>query len=161
MKMRSTHDPAVIPTRPARHRLSLTVACACVLAGCAPLPSAPACPDASAQTPSNQRLYGRWLARIDGQPEPAQVLLHRHPDYDGVRGTVSRPGQAPAQLAGDINPADGQLALDESQDGKRISASWTGALVAGSCGKRFSGNWHSDADDKDHAFTLERVQGEP
>ena len=135
---------------------------ALALAGCAPVSAPPgaraSCPDDAADLPTRS-LYGAWEARIDGQPGVARVELRRHPDYDGVRGTIQRAGQPPAQLAGDINPSDGQLALDESQDGRSISASWTGVMDAQSCGKRFSGNWHAATDDKDHAFTLDRVQG--
>jgi len=102
-----------------------------------------------------QSLYGSWEATIDGQSGVAAVKLERHPEYEGLRGTVERAGLPPARLAGDIDP-EGQLALDESQDGKSISASWSGALQAGSCGKEFKGNWYRSSDDSNHPFVLRR-----
>ena len=71
----------------------------------------------------------------------AAVVLERHPEYEGVRGSILRAGQPPARLAGDVDP-EGRLALDESQDGKSISASWSGALTPQGCGKEFSGSWY-------------------
>ena len=102
-------------------------------------------------------LYGSWVASIDGQT--AQVRLVRHPDYaGGLRGTVQRPGAAAAQLAGDIDD-EGRLALDESQDGHRISALWLGRMVAGSCGHAFEGQWRRAGEERTHAFTLSRSGG--
>jgi hypothetical protein len=84
------------------------------------------------------------------------MRLEKHPDYDGVRGTVQRAGQPPAQVAGDIDP-EGLLALDESQDGRSISASWSGELQADSCGKAFKGMWRRASDDSSHAFVLHKA----
>jgi len=113
-----------------------------------------ACPE-SGQDMAVQSLYGSWEARIDDQPGISTMVLERHPDYDGVRGTIQRAGLPPAQLAGDIDP-EGQLALDESQDGKSISASWSGSLQPGSCGKEFKGSWYRSSDDSSHDFVLRR-----
>ena len=132
------------------------LAASCLLSACAQQPrttTAPACPESASEMPA-QWLYGYWTARIEGQ-EAATVVLERHPLYDGVRGSILRTGKAPAQLAGDIDP-EGQLALDESQDGKSISASWSGALKAGSCGKEFTGSWYRSSDDSHHAFVLRK-----
>ena len=115
---------------------------------------AAACPENARDIPT-QSFYGSWEARIEGQAGIATMVLERHPEYDGFRGTLTRAGQAPAQLAGDIDP-EGQLALDESQDGKSISASWSGALVPGTCGKEFKGTWYRSSDDSSHDFVLHR-----
>jgi hypothetical protein len=142
--------------------LALALTALLALTGCAPMPapraSAPGCVDDAQDLPT-RALFGMWQARIDGQGDAARVELRRHPEYDGVRGTITRAGKPPAQLAGDVDPSDGKLTLDESQDGRSISASWIGALQPESCGKKFVGTWHSNADDKDYAFTLERVTG--
>ena len=114
----------------------------------------PDCP-ANVQQLQMQTLYGTWEARIDGQAGIAILVLERHPDYEGVRGQLTRPGQPPAQVAGDIDP-EGLLALDESQDGKSISANWSGELLAGSCGRAFKGTWRRGSDDSEHAFTLHK-----
>ena len=140
-----------------RRTLATLLAASCLLAACAQQPrtktAAPDCPESASEMPA-QWLYGYWIARIDGQ-ESATVVLERHPLYDGVRGSILRTGKPPAQLAGDIDP-EGQLALDESQDGKSISASWSGALKAGSCGKEFRGSWYRSSDDSHHAFVLRK-----
>ena len=131
------------------------VACCCLLAACAQQPPRdPNCPQSASELPI-QSLYGSWEARIEGQEGSATMVLRRHPEYDGVRGTIQRAGQPPAQLAGDIDP-EGQLALDESQDGKSISASWSGALTPDSCGKEFTGSWYRSSDDSHHPFVLRR-----
>lgn len=116
--------------------------------------TAPGCAQSASDLPA-QSLYGIWNARIDGQDGIATVVLERHPLYDGVRGSILRTGKPPAQLAGDIDP-EGRLALDESQDGKSISASWSGDLKPGSCGTEFTGSWYRSSDDSHHAFTLRR-----
>lgn len=135
--------------------LAAVLAASGLLAGCAQQPAArPGCPQSATDLPI-QSLYGTWEARIDGQDGTATMVLRRHPDYDGVRGSIQRAGQPPAQLAGDIDP-EGQLALDESQDGKSISASWSGALKPESCGKEFTGSWYRSADDSHHPFVLRR-----
>jgi hypothetical protein len=139
-------------------RVERFVAACCLLAaacGAAWAQPATDCP-ASGRELSLPMLYGQWEARIDGQSGIATVTLERHPDYEGVRGTVERAGQPPAQLAGDIDP-EGLLALDESQDGKSISASWSGELQGASCGKEFKGSWRRGSDDSSHDFVLHKA----
>ncbi len=100
-------------------------------------------------------LFGSWQARIDGQPGAATVHLGKHPEYEGsVRGTIDR-GGATALLAGDIDD-DGMLNLDESRDGRAISAVWSGQMQPGSCGKEFQGTWRNATDDSTHPFSLKR-----
>ena len=154
----------------------LAGAAAAAIAGCAQAPSAtradaaadapfasaprprvagtPGCPGDARDLPPGA-LYGRWEARIEGQPGLAVVELHKHPDYNGVRGTVARSGQRDALLAGDID-SDGLLSLDESQDGQTISANWSAPLQAASCGKVFEGSWRNAADDSVHPLVLQK-----
>ncbi|MBS0454423.1 MAG: hypothetical protein JSS14_24250 [Proteobacteria bacterium] len=133
------------------------LAASCLMAACADQPrqarTVPSCPESASELPASW-LYGYWVARIDGQ-EPATVVLQRHLAYDGVSGSILRTGKQPAQLAGDID-AEGQLALDESQDGKSISASWSGTLKPGSCAKEFVGSWYRSSDDSHHPFVLRK-----
>ena len=141
-----------------RRLASATLVVAGICVACAPKPAArPDCPD-SASDMSIRQLYGDWEARIGGQHGTAVMRLQPHPEYEGVRGTIERDGLPPAQLAGDIDP-EGQLALDESQDGKSISASWSGALQPQSCGKEFKGKWYRSSDDTYHEFVLRRPGG--
>jgi len=121
---------------------------------------------AQAACPANGRelpvgaLYGQWEARIEGEPGIARVQLARHPEYEGVRGTITREGggrpPSVAQLAGDIDD-EGLLSIDESLDGRAISGNWLGELQPGSCGKEFKGTWRNASDDSTHPFVLNKT----
>ncbi|KQW62145.1 hypothetical protein [Variovorax sp. Root411] len=131
-----------------------------VLSGCASVQGSADCP-ADARDLPLQSLYGRWDAHFDGLPAVAAVQLGKHPDYDGVRGTITRNGANPAkaavaQLAGDVDD-EGALSIDESQDGRAISAVWSGKLQAGSCGREFRGTWRNAADESTHPFVLSKT----
>jgi hypothetical protein len=91
----------------------------------------------------------------------AVVRLGKHPDYAGVRGTVTRgandtAGASVAQLAGDVDD-EGTLSIDESLDGHAISAAWSGTLQPGSCGREFKGTWRNATDDSTHPFVLNKT----
>ena len=116
------------------------------------------CPASATELPV-AALYGAWQARFDGLPGMATVRLAKHPEYaGGVRGTIEHSGGTTAQLAGDVDD-DGLLTLDESQDGRAISAVWSGEMQPGSCGKEFKGTWRNAKDDSTHPFTLTRTGG--
>jgi len=116
-----------------------------------------ACPPSADAVPV-QALYGRWQMTFQSG-DTASVVLHKHPDYEGgIRGTITRAGLV-AQLAGDIDD-DGLLTLDESQDGIAISATWSGDLQAGSCGKEFKGLWRNARDDSTLDFVLQKTVDE-
>ncbi|MGI4779762.1 MAG: hypothetical protein ACRYGA_16870 [Janthinobacterium lividum] len=132
--------------------LSAMVIAAAMLPGIAA--HAADCPQEAVELPV-QALYGRWEARFDGGT-PAGVQLAKHPEYEGgVRGTIVRDGIT-AQLSGDVDDA-GQLMLDESQDGQRISAVWSGDLTKESCGKEFQGTWRNSKDDSVQGFVLHKI----
>ena len=136
-------------------RLAL-LAAACLAAGGAAAQNA--CPGNGRDLPL-EALYGAWEARIEGEPGIAQVQLRKHPEYAGVRGTITRGGgktASVAQLAGDIDD-EGLLNIDESMDGKAISGSWLGELQPGSCGKEFKGTWRNASDDSTHSFVLNKT----
>ncbi len=143
---------------------------ACATPSSAPIDSTPAtkvrpaappgCPEAADELPV-QALYGTWEARFDGVPGAARVTFAPHPDYAGsVRGTIVRDGQGDtgAQLAGDIAD-DGLLTLDESRDGRSISAVWSGDMQAASCGREFKGTWRNAIDDRTRNFVLQKTGG--
>jgi hypothetical protein len=121
----------------------------------APLPAHAACPP-DAQSLPLEALFGRWELRVDGQPGVAIVDLARHPDYAGVRGTAVRDGGGRSQLAGDIND-EGLLTIDQSDDGHAISATWSGSLQAGSCGKVFEGTWRKASEEGGAHFVLRKL----
>ncbi|WP_394791049.1 hypothetical protein [Rhodoferax sp.] len=112
-------------------------------------------------------LYGRWYVQIDGEAGGASVQLQKDPDQDdSLVGSITRPatkGQRdkPALLAGEVQ--NGDFNLEESDDGVRISATWTGQVVEASCGKEIKGTWTNTTNDmgKDsvHAFVLRKQAG--
>jgi hypothetical protein len=99
---------------------------------------------------THQHLQGRWHAELaattpDAQPPQPPTLavlqLGPHPELaHSVRGTVQRNGTT-AQVSGDVD--DGDLTLEESINGTNISATWTGRVVEGSCGKEILGTWNN------------------
>lgn len=148
-----------------RGALLACLAAACLLSGNAlaegepPAAAAPGCPATASDMPL-ESLFGTWEARFEGLPGVAKVQLAKHPEYAGVRGTVTRGGgdtpSSTAQLAGDVDE-DGYLSLDESMDGRSISGVWLGALQAASCGKEFKGIWRNAADESTRPFVLTKT----
>lgn len=143
-----------------RHKAWLAAACIAFAGSAAAQVPQPACPATGAELPL-QALFGDWEARIDGTQGVAKVKLDQHPDYAGVRGTITRKGvdsgqTTVAQLAGDIDD-DGMLSLDESLDGRAISGVWLGALEPASCGREFKGVWRDAANDSTHPFVLNKI----
>lgn len=118
--------------------------------------AAPACPAPHEMRALN--LYGAWRAQWPGSDAPPATLqLQRHPELsDSVRGRVERDGIT-ALLSGDVD--DGDLTLEESRDGKRISATWIGRVVAQSCGKEIRGRWTDADSDAKRDFVLRRQPG--
>ena len=90
-----------------------------------------------------RHLLGRWQAQMEGQASAWTLQLQPHPELrESVRGQVQRTG-ATALLSGDVDA--GQLTLEESLDGKRISATWLGEVAEGRCGKEIRGTWSPEA----------------
>ena len=98
----------------------------------------------------HHHLQGLWQAQLqpsqDGAtastpPATATLRLGPHPELaQSVRGTVQRDGIT-AQVSGDVD--EGDLTLEESNNGTNISATWTGRVVDGSCGKEIRGTWNN------------------
>jgi len=114
---------------------------------------------------SHQHLQGRWHATLHADApgaatEPAATALlqlGRHPELaQSVRGTVQR-GGASAQLSGDVDA--GELTLEESINGTNISATWTGQVVDGSCGKEIQGTWNNATPPTSLSFVLRKQAG--
>lgn len=119
--------------------ITLVSIAACALCACATgQNNAENCPSAAAM--DARHLQGQWRAELQGQP-PALLRLGPHPELaESVRGTVQR-GTSTAQAVGDVD--DGDLTLEESSDGTRISATWTGRVTEGRCGREIRGTWSS------------------
>ena len=121
-----------------------------------PTPTTPAaCP-----TPTevnHLHLYGLWHATWADAPAPAELRLERHPELaESVRGTLRRGGQV-SQVAGDVD--DGDFTLEESDNGRNISATWTGRVVDTSCGKEIRGTWTNTPNTRNTSFVLRKQPG--
>jgi hypothetical protein len=145
--------------------LSLAALCTACAGPAARNTAPPGCPATAKDLPV-EALYGSWQARFDGLPaaaSAASVVLGKHPEYAGVRGTITRAAATPsasasvAQLAGDVDD-EGELAIDESLDGRSISGVWSGTLQPASCGREFRGTWRNAADDSTHPFILKKTE---
>ena len=100
-----------------------------------------ACPTAAQM--DHRQLQGVWHTDLPGHGGATVLRLGQHPQLAGsVRGTLERAGQT-AQVVGDVH--QGELTLEESLDGKRISATWLGDVVEGQCGKEIRGQWSENA----------------
>ncbi len=107
-----------------------------------------------------QQLYGDWRAEIGDQPGIARVQLQKDPAQDdSLVGNITRVAKQakPALLAGDVQHGD--FELEESDDGVRISATWSGRVVDASCGKEIKGLWTNALTDHTQPFTLRRAGG--
>ena len=125
-----------------------------------PTPTAPASPTTPCPSPAevNQlHLYGLWRAEWANTPDGAELRLERHPELaESVRGTLRR-GDQVAQVAGDVD--DGDFTLEESDNGRSISATWTGRVVEGSCGKEIKGTWNNAKNTQERNFVLRKQPG--
>lgn len=110
------------------------------------------CPLPAEVTP--QQLLGAWQAEFSGSWDAATLRLERHPEYaQSFRGTLLRDGRE-SLVAGDLE--DGEFTLEESADGRRISATWLGDVVEGSCGREIRGTWTRDGETAGIAFVLRK-----
>ena len=98
--------------------------------------ASPTCPAATEITP--QQLVGLWRAELNGQAQQgATLLLEPHREYaQSLSGEINRDGSR-ARVAADLE--EGEFTLEESADGQRITATWLGDVVEGSCGKEIRG----------------------
>ncbi len=125
---------------------------------------AAAAPLALAQTPpapcpaaadvSQVHLVGIWRAEFQGLWQGATLLVEKHPEYEGsLSGGINRNGEK-GLIAGDVEK--GELTLEESADGKRISATFLGDIVEGSCGREIRGTWQAEDDSPPREFVLRK-----
>ena len=108
----------------------------------------------AAQDATHHHLQGLWKAHFYLEPSTektgagatelpptATLQLGPHPELaQSVRGTVQRDGVT-AQVSGDVE--EGDVTLEESINGTNISATWTGRVSEGSCGKEINGIWNN------------------
>jgi len=114
-----------------------------------------ACPTPAQVVPVH--LYGLWRAEFDGLAPAATVLFEKHPELAGsVAGGVNRNGDK-TLAAGDVD--NGSFNLEESGNGQNITATWSGLVTEGSCGKEISGTWNNAINNTSHRFTLRKQPG--
>jgi hypothetical protein len=101
--------------------------------------AAPAC--AKAEEVSAQHMLGLWRVHENAPtesntphkpvPTALNLTLFPHPEHQGsLSGFLVRDERKIAVVA-DID--EGEFTMEESQDGQRISASWTGTLTSRGC----------------------------
>jgi hypothetical protein len=102
---------------------------------------------------SQAHLLGTWQADIEGHT-PVTLQLAKDPEFaETVRGHLERDG-AQVELAGDVD--DGDFTLEESTNGRNISATWLGEVVDGSCGREIRGTWKAEGAAEAHPFVLRK-----
>lgn len=111
----------------------------------------------------SKHLIGTWRITQPQHPETSALLtLERHPEHeDSLRGTL-RPSQGDQTLTvwlvGDID--EGELVMDESLDGRTISAIWVVQPVAESCGRLLKGERRAADDERTETLVM-RYEGQP
>lgn len=120
--------------------------------GCAAAAAQPACPHASEATQAV--LLGLWRAEFEGAGHVGTILLEKHPLYtQSLSGTINRGGER-RPVVGDVE--DGEFTLEESADGVRITATWLGEVVEGSCGREIRGSWKAESGGAARNFILRK-----
>lgn len=141
-----------------------------------PPATVPTCPAPLAV--STLHLYGLWQVSFHDGPLPADgqadalghvtarttILFERHPEHaDSLRGAmkpIANTHSTPTGtvwLSGDLE--DGELILDESDNGQRISAVWVAHPTVNGCGKVFKGNRRLADSDALQTFTMTKTPG--
>ena len=105
-------------------------------------------------------LYGAWVLEIssaDGTQilQRGRVELEKNPEYAGSVSGWMYVQNRKICVAGDLSK--GEVSLEESDDGTRISAVWDGTVAEGSCGKAITGTRR--AGEVMTSFVLRRANG--
>ncbi len=89
-------------------------------------------------------LYGAWTVDMPASNATSstnvrgQVVFEKNTEHpDSISGWLTWNGSN-VFVAGDID--EGSFSLEESDDGKRISAVWDGVVPEGSCGRAITGS---------------------
>jgi hypothetical protein len=93
----------------------------------------------SAKELENTDLFGNWVLELQSAQgvQTLRMQLKRNPEYaQSLAGEYELDGKK-REVFGDIE--EGALELEESDNGKDISAIWKGRLSEGSCGRAFTG----------------------
>ncbi|MDR0225901.1 MAG: hypothetical protein LBI66_05730 [Burkholderiaceae bacterium] len=119
----------------------------------APATARPGCPQDSSM--GDSQLLGEWTGSIEGLAQTVRLQLDTHPQWKGtVKGTIER-GASKRPMVGDV--ADGSVTLEESADGKRITATWLGDVVEGSCAREIRGDYIEGESTAPRPFVLRKT----
>lgn len=107
----------------------------------------------------NTDFFGAWvleLRRADGTTaQTTRLTFKRNPEFaESLAGEFDGQG-ARIEVFGDIEA--GNLELEESDNGKDISALWKGRIAEGSCGQAVSGTRRILATQTEQSFVLRRA----
>ena len=95
----------------------------------------PACPHLARW--QARELHGLWRVELPQLGERGTLVLRQHPEFAAsLRGEFELAGVR-SIASGDVE--EGEFNLDESHDGKRLSAFWNGRLDAATCGREIHG----------------------
>lgn len=95
-----------------------------------------------------------WSSELPGEPSDARLVFGLNPEFaESLLGLMDLAGKR-HEIAGDVE--EELLTLEESSDGKRISANWSLRAVVGRCGKELSGTWVRASDGKQRPVILRR-----
>ena len=119
-----------------------------------------------------RHLIGLWRVSLYNEPLPddsrkpvdlhpqhiGTLLFESHPEHsESVRGTFKLQGEHTTHwLSGDLD--EGELILDESEDGQRISAIWVAHPTVAGCGREWRGNRRLVDTDGLQTMVLTRIQ---
>ena len=117
-------------------------------------PSSRVCVAATALV--NTDLFGDWSLLLEGGGSSVvtRLQLKRNPEYAESLAGSYRLGNSAREVFGDIE--EGAFDLEESANGKDISAIWKGRVVEGSCGQTILGTRRNVADQSEQNFVLRR-----
>lgn len=144
-----------------KHRVAIVLIASCALWACATGPKhiktgTPGCP--AAQEVAQADMLGWWRVEFRQPDQAATLLLEKNANHaDSFSGAVYRGNGERASVAGDVE--DGDFTLEESADGVRIAATWSGEVVEGSCGREIRGSWRPAAHGGERPFILRRQAG--
>lgn len=103
-----------------------------------------------------EQLYGEWTLELPEANQRGRMRLSRHPEFsESLRGHTQY-GPVNAIASGDVT--GGKFDLDESSDGKRLTATWSGSLPPAGCGDEIRGQWTELETNLSSSFVLYRVK---
>ena len=112
----------------------------------------------AAQDLVNTDLFGAWSLLLEGGGKSVvtRMQLHRNPEFaESLAGRFDVEGKS-FEVFGDIEA--GAFDLEETNNGKDISAIWKGRVVEGSCGQTILGTRRSVAQSSDQSRDHSRDQ---